>query len=125
MEYPIYIRHSCLSSYPGYAAPPHWHDDIEFIIILKGGMTYNVNGKLIDLASGEGIFVNSRQMHFGSLASQIAFVQNLFLAAMTIGLSMFAAQYWGKGEKKEVEKMLAELIILLLNALPLFFNVHR
>ena len=65
MEYPIYIRHSCLSSYPGYAAPPHWHDDIEFIIILKGGMTYNVNGKLIDMASGEGIFVNSRQMHFG------------------------------------------------------------
>lgn len=33
-----------------------------------------------------------------SLASQIAFVQNLFLAAMTIGLSMFAAQYWEKGK---------------------------
>lgn len=28
-----------------------------------------------------------------SLGSQITFVQNLFLAAMTIGLSMLAAQY--------------------------------
>ena len=31
-----------------------------------------------------------------SLAGQVTFVQNLFLGAMTIGTSMFAAQYWGK-----------------------------
>ena len=31
-----------------------------------------------------------------SLASQITFVYNLFLMAMTIGISMFAAQYWGR-----------------------------
>ena len=31
-----------------------------------------------------------------SLASQVTFVESLFLGAMTIGLSMFAAQYWGK-----------------------------
>jgi putative MATE family efflux protein len=42
-----------------------------------------------------------------SLAGQIQFVQNLFLAAMTIGTSMFAAQYWGKGDKTSVEKILA------------------
>ena len=34
-----------------------------------------------------------------SLASQVTFVENLFLMAMTIGLSMFAAQYWGKEDK--------------------------
>lgn len=34
-----------------------------------------------------------------SLASQVIFVENLFLMAMTIGLSMFAAQYWGKEDK--------------------------
>lgn len=38
-----------------------------------------------------------------SLASQVAFVENLFLAAMTIGLSMFAAQYWGKQDVASVE----------------------
>ena len=35
-DYPIYIRRALLSSYPGYAAPTHWHDDIEFIAVLSG-----------------------------------------------------------------------------------------
>lgn len=38
-----------------------------------------------------------------SLASQVAFVENLFLTAMTIGLSMFAAQYWGKQDVASIE----------------------
>ncbi|HJB82189.1 MAG TPA: MATE family efflux transporter [Candidatus Mediterraneibacter intestinavium] len=41
-----------------------------------------------------------------SLASQITFVYNLFTAALTIGTSMFAAQYWGKGDKDAVERIL-------------------
>lgn len=40
-----------------------------------------------------------------SLASQVIFVENLFLAAMTIGLSMFAAQYWGKQDIASVEEI--------------------
>ncbi len=42
-----------------------------------------------------------------SLASQITFVENLFLAAMTIGLSMLAAQYWGKRDRVSVERIFA------------------
>lgn len=42
-----------------------------------------------------------------SLASQITFVENLFFAAMTIGLSMFAAQYWGKKDIPAVERIFA------------------
>ena len=42
-----------------------------------------------------------------SLAGQITFVENLFFAAMTIGLSMFAAQYWGKQDRISVEKIFA------------------
>ncbi len=42
-----------------------------------------------------------------SLATQITFVENLFLAAMTIGLSMLAAQYWGKKDKAAVERIFA------------------
>lgn len=65
ISYPIYIRRGILSSYPNYAAPSHWHDDIELIAVLDGQMDYNVNGEIIALHKGEGIFVNSRQMHFG------------------------------------------------------------
>ncbi len=42
-----------------------------------------------------------------SLASQVAFVFNLFLTAVVIGTNMFVAQYWGKGDKESVEKVMA------------------
>ena len=42
-----------------------------------------------------------------SLAGQITFVENLFFAAMTIGLSMLAAQYWGKKDTASVERIFA------------------
>lgn len=64
-DYPIYIKRALLSSYPNYAAPSHWHDDIEFIAVLSGEMQYNVNGKILTLKTGEGIIVNTRQLHFG------------------------------------------------------------
>ena len=63
--YPIYIRKGLLSHYPNYAAPSHWHDDIELIAVLSGEMKYNVNGEIINLSRGNGILVNARQMHFG------------------------------------------------------------
>ena len=42
-----------------------------------------------------------------SLAGQIAFVENLFLEAMILGLSALAAQYWGKGDRAAVERIFA------------------
>ena len=59
------MREALLSQYPEYRAPSHWHDDIEFICVLSGGMKYNVNGEIVNLKKGEGIFVNSGQMHSG------------------------------------------------------------
>lgn len=56
-----------------------------------------------------------------SLASQVAFVENLFLAAMTIGLSMFAAQYWGKEDKAAVERIFAYVMKVTVAVSSLFF----
>lgn len=64
-DYPIYVRRDLLSTYPHYAAPSHWHDEVEFITVFSGKMDYNINGEVYSLKEGEGIFVNSRQMHFG------------------------------------------------------------
>jgi AraC-like DNA-binding protein/mannose-6-phosphate isomerase-like protein (cupin superfamily) len=64
-DFPVYIRLGILSQYPDYAAESHWHDDIEFILILSGSMDYNINGEITTLSQGEGIFVNSRQFHYG------------------------------------------------------------
>lgn len=69
-DYPIYIRRALLSSYPNYAAPMHWHDDIELIAVLSGSMHYHVNGELITLQAHEGIIVNARQLHHGFSAAK-------------------------------------------------------
>ena len=56
-----------------------------------------------------------------SLAGQVTFVQNLFLGAMTIGTSMFAAQYWGKGDRRSVEKVFAYVLKVTAIVSALFF----
>lgn len=64
-NFPIYLSYGILSTYPGYAAPVHWHDDIELVAVVSGRMKYNVNGEIIHLKKGSGIFVNARQLHYG------------------------------------------------------------
>ena len=54
---PAYTIHEMLSHYPNYSAISHWHDDIEFLMIQSGQMQYNVNGKILTLEQGQGIFV--------------------------------------------------------------------
>lgn len=56
-----------------------------------------------------------------SLAGQLTFVENLFFAAMTIGLSMLAAQYWGKGDNASVEKIFAYVMKITALVSFLFF----
>lgn len=63
--FPVYARYDVLSGYPDYSAVSHWHEDLEFILIKKGKMTYNVNGELLELSEKKGIMVNSRQLHYG------------------------------------------------------------
>lgn len=56
-----------------------------------------------------------------SLASQITFVENLFFAAVTIGLSMFAAQYWGKKDMASVERIFAYTMKITIAISCVFF----
>lgn len=58
-----------------------------------------------------------------SLASQVTFVYNLFIAALTIGTSMFAAQYWGKGDKDAVERILGIALRTSVIVSAVFFAV--
>ncbi len=64
-EYFLFIEEDSLSQYPGYMGLSHWHSEVEFIAILSGEMDYNVNGKIVRLQKGDGLFVNSRQLHYG------------------------------------------------------------
>ncbi|MBW6410874.1 AraC family transcriptional regulator [Clostridium weizhouense] len=65
LDFPVYAKQVLLSDYPGMTAANHWHNDWEFTLILNGKMSYSVNGKSYELEEGQGIFINSEQMHYG------------------------------------------------------------
>lgn len=60
----LYIKTDYLSRY-GYAADCHWHPDLEFIYILDGTMDFYVNGKIVSVILGQGLFINSKRLHYG------------------------------------------------------------
>lgn len=62
---PLYLRRGILSRFSNYAAEVHFHDDLEFVYLLQGSMTYVVNGERVPLKEKEAIFINSRVLHYG------------------------------------------------------------
>lgn len=65
--------------------------------------------------------ISQNALSAASLAGQVMFVFNLFLTAFTMGTSMLASQYWGEGDKKSVEKILAFVLRAALFVSLLFF----
>jgi AraC-like DNA-binding protein len=63
-DFPLYVRKDKLLQY-GYAAACHWHPDLEFILVLDGAMDYFVNGKTVHIEAHDGVFVNSKRLHYG------------------------------------------------------------
>lgn len=64
-DFPLYVRKGALNHFDKYAAACHWHPDLEFILVLDGEMEYFVNGEIVLIERGNGIFVNSKRMHYG------------------------------------------------------------
>lgn len=69
-KFPSFFGHGHTSVFPNHTALAHWHDDIEFSIVLSGRMDYNVNGEFFRLNQGDGIFVNTRQIHYNFSANR-------------------------------------------------------
>ncbi len=63
-DFPIYIGEGEISQIYDFSSHTNWHNDIEFVKIIKGHIWYNVNGKIIKLKTGEGLFINSKQIHY-------------------------------------------------------------
>ena len=71
-------------------------------------------------------FLDQDSLSAVSLAGQVIFVNSLFFEAFNYGCSVLAAQYWGKGDKKTVEEVLAitmryTLLVGLIFTLATFF----
>ncbi len=66
-DFPVYANaKGHLSQFPSLTTLAHWHDDLEFTVMLSGKKVCHVNGTPVTVTEGDGIFVNSRQLHFDS-----------------------------------------------------------
>ena len=63
--FPLYVRKGLLRLFDRYAAACHWHTDLEFILVLDGAMDYFINGQVVRVNADNGIFVNSKRLHYG------------------------------------------------------------
>ncbi len=66
--------------------------------------------------------VAQAQMTAVSLATQIQFVQNMFLSSATAAGAILGAQYWGKGDKHTLENIF-NLMLMFCGAVSILFFV--
>ncbi|MCR5804993.1 MAG: MATE family efflux transporter [Clostridia bacterium] len=69
------------------------------------------------------VYLDQDQMSAVSLAAQAMFVLNIFLFAIVSGMSLFAAQYWGKGDIRSFEKIVGYSLKLAIPILLVFFGL--
>lgn len=63
-DFPVFIRKNYIPQNIDFTdVPIHWHDEVEFIYVLRGNIGYLIDGKKIILHAGEGVFVNARHVH--------------------------------------------------------------
>lgn len=106
---PIYIGKGILSSFSNLEALCHWHSDVEFLMPVKGHISYKVNGNTFLLQEGDGIFVNSRQMHYGFSADETdcEYICMVFDPSMLFGSAALTQMYL----TPVMESSMSELIL--------------
>ena len=62
--FPMYVSWGELRFFRRYCVACHWHPDLEYIHVLDGEMEYFINGQIVPLKKGEGIFINSKRLHY-------------------------------------------------------------
>lgn len=94
-DFPVYVRRAPLSVFPDFSADSHWHDDIELIMVMSGQMLYKINGEITVLNEGEGLIVNSKQLHYGfsKTKKECDFICILFHPVLVCSSKTFEENY--------------------------------
>lgn len=69
--------------------------------------------------------LNQNALSAVSLAAQVQFVLNLFYSALTVGMTILSAQYWGKKDTLSMEKLMGLGIRLSILVATLFFGAAQ
>lgn len=124
---PIYLRKNQINLYANKRVLCAWHKDFEFIFIEKGHLSFYVNGQIVLLNEGDGIFVNSRMMHYGFsadlsdstylclifnpvLLTDNAFIQDMYVEPLENNVNLPYIVL-----KKEISKNLYNIVLEMYN----------
>jgi len=61
---PLYTKEGDLTHEGSVNVTHHWHEDLEFIYVRSGTAKVYVNNRDVTLVSGQGLFLNSRSLHY-------------------------------------------------------------
>ncbi|WP_010530203.1 AraC family transcriptional regulator [Lentibacillus jeotgali] len=50
--------------------PLHWHDEIQFVLVVKGEANFQINEEKIELREADGLFINSGCLHMAEEKNQ-------------------------------------------------------
>lgn len=94
-DFPFHTDIVKLSSLPNHSFTSHWHDDVEFLYVLSGHLQCNINGTLIRLEQGQGLFVNSRGFHnyFSADKTDCVFFATIFHPMLLCSSSLIEHSY--------------------------------
>lgn len=102
-DFPLYTGRGAIQNFENRTAACHWHRDLEFILALDGYMDYFINGNIVHLGPNEGVFVNSRRLHYGFSAENadcaylVVTISPALFGADVPRLSAYAAEKFGGG----------------------------
>lgn len=87
-------------------------------------MIQNLIGTLVNIADTVMLgYVNQTAMSASSLANQYTFVLFCLYFGIATGTSVLCAQYWGKGDKKTVEKIIGLAVRISVSVSAVFWIV--
>ena len=91
-----------------------WKDPVFYQKLIHLTVPISLQSLMLALvAAGDALMlgrVAQEEMTAVSLATQIQFVQNMFLGAITAAGAILGAQYWGKGDKRTLQQLFSLML---------------
>ena len=98
----------------GYRYPLHWHEHLEFDLVLEGKIKARVSGKDFEVVAGEMLFINSGELHETDASDSVGLKTITLLLSNSL-LAEYCEDteqhYFDLSDKPEADKRLQELII--------------
>lgn len=125
-ELPVLTSEERLSELPAYRELMHWHNDFEFVLVTDGIMDFDINGEIVHIKSGQGIFVNSGRLHYGFSEARKEVIFKLIIISSEIIRNSFNEQTFESiSSRNNVNYFLFHKNMLIWSMLEQIYNINK